>query len=144
MPIRTLTATASAAYNYFEIHGVPVGDGNVNERPNDAPRLQLQWELSKSFDLREGYRFTLNYYGRYISAVYYNLIDVPIVRASPYSITDFTARLDLPNQWYVQGNLNNAFNRLNQVGAFDTTVYGFTLRQFGEPRTMSISVGAKF
>ncbi len=144
VPIRTVTATASAAYNYFEIHGVPVGDGYANERPNNAPRLQLQWGLSKSFDLREGYTFTLNYYGRYISAVYYNLIDVPIVRASPYSITDFTAHLDLPSRWYVQGNINNAFNRLNQVGAFDTTVYGFTLRQFGEPRTISLSVGTKF
>ena len=141
-PVRNLTATVSAAYNHFLIQDVPFAVGK--QRPNNAPRLQLNWSLSKKFDITDDYNLEVSYFGRRISKVFYNLVNTNSVRASPYLINDFTARLNMPHSIFVGVNVNNAFNKRYQVGAFDVTFLGYILRQYGEPRTVSAIAGLKF
>ena len=141
-PTQTLTANASLAYNHFLIRDVPLAVGD--QRPNNAPRLMLNWGLSKKFYLGDDYDIQLNYYGRRNSAVFYNIVNTPSVKAKPYLVNDFSIRLEAKKGYYVAANLNNAFNKLYQVGAFDVTYFGYILRQYGEPRTFSVSAGIKF
>ena len=104
----------------------------------------LYWSAEKSFKLSDDYKLSVDYFGRRISTVYYNIVNTPSVRAKPYSIQDFSVRLDAKRGWFVAANLNNAFNKRYQIGAFDVTFLGYILRQYGDPRTLSGTFGLKF
>ena len=86
----------------------------------------------------------MNYTGHYVGQIYYNLLNTPLDRASPYAINNFEVRLDAPKGWWAAAYVDNAFDKTNQVGAFDVTSFGFTLRQYGQPLTASVAVGLRF
>jgi iron complex outermembrane receptor protein len=140
-PGRGFSANLGAAYNHFRVK--EVFPGIDNQRPINGPRGQLNWGIDKSVDLNDDLKLEVGYAGRYISSVYYNLINTPLTKAAPYSVSDFSARLSSKHGWYVAAYLNNAFDKRYQVGAFDTFL-GYGLRQFGEIRTFSGAVGMKF
>ncbi len=140
-PIKDLSGNFSLAYNHFLVK--TVFPGIVNQRPINAPRLQLNWGINKTFEIGGDTRLDLNYSGRYISKAYYNIINVPLSAAAGYSISDFSARLESQRGWYVAAYLNNAFDKRYVAGAFDVFI-GYDLRLYGEPRTFSAAVGFKF
>lgn len=142
-PTSTLSANIGLAYSHFEIDNVPFSTGP--QRPNNAPRLQLTWGLSKSVELSSDLDLSFNYYGRYISKIYYNILQsTTLIDAPSYSVHDFGVRLESKQGWYAGAYLNNAFDKRYIVGAFDVTNFGYVLRSYGEPRTFSVSAGIKF
>ncbi len=141
-PTRTLTANLAVAYNNFAIK--EVFPGITNQRPNNAPRLQVLWGLNKTFDIGSDNELILSYSGRRISRTFYNLVNTPISAAKAYDVHDFTARVNIGTRWYVAGFLNNAFDKRYQVGVFDLGALGYNIRLYGERRTFSAAVGAKF
>ncbi len=140
-PMRGLAGNLSLAYNHFLVK--TVFPGIVNQRPINAPRIQLNWGIDKSFDVSDDVSLDLNYSGRYISKTYYNIINAPLSTSGSYSISDFSARLESKRGWYVAAYLNNAFDKRYVTGAFDVFL-GYDLRLYGEPRTFSAAVGMKF
>ncbi len=142
-PTSTLTANIGLAYNHFEIKNVPFSTGP--QRPNNAPRLQMTWGLTKTVELSSDLDLSFNYYGRYISKVYYNILQsTPLIEAPAYSVHDFGARLESKEGWFAAAYLNNAFDKRYIVGAFDVTNFGYVLRSYGETRTFSVAAGLKF
>ncbi len=143
-PLPTVTLFANAEYNHFlvrDVNGAPNGEG---QRPNLAPRTAFNWGASKFFNLGHAFGLTLGYTGRYVGQTYYNLLNIPLDRAPPYALANFWLRVDAPRSWYLQFNVDNAFSRLNQVGAFDVVYAGFALRQYGEPLTITAAIGTRF
>ena len=140
-PMRGLSANLSVAYNHFVVK--TVFPGIENQRPINAPRLQLNWGVNKTFALSDDLDLDVGYAGRRISAAYYNIINAPLVKAPTYAIHDFSVRLESKRGWYAAAYLNNAFDKRYQVGSFDLFI-GQTLRQYGEIRTFSGAVGVKF
>lgn len=140
------TANLGVAYNHFLVHDIvtPEAPDGEDQRPINAPRLQLNWGLGKAIDLSGDFALRIDYSGRRISEVYYNIVNAPVVRAPGYVVQDFTIRLDNRHGWWVSAYLNNAFNERYQVSAFDLTSLGYSLRGYGEPRTFSAAVGFKF
>jgi iron complex outermembrane recepter protein len=142
-PTPTLSGNIGLAYSHFEIKDVPFSTGP--QRPNNAPRLQVTWGLTKSFELTSDYDLSLNYYGRYISKVAYNILqNTKLIEAPSYSVHDFGARLESKQGWFTAVYLNNAFDKRYIVGAFDVTQFGYVLRSYGETRTFSVAAGIKF
>ena len=144
-PTPTMNANVALAYNHFVVHDIasalhPDGD----QRPVNAPRLQVNWGLSKSFDLGAEKSVQVGYYGRYRSSVFYNVINSPIVRGAGYTLADFNLRLDSKRGWFVGANLTNAFDKRYLAGAFDVTGLGYLLQLYGERRTLSVEAGVKF
>lgn len=140
-PWHGLTGNLSLAYSHFLVG--TVFPGIVNQRPINAPRVQLNWGIDKSFEINDSLSFDLNYSGRYLSSRYYNIINAPLSRGAAYNISDFSARLESKRGWYIAAYLNNAFNKRYVSGAFDVFI-GYDLRLYGEPRTFSGAVGFKF
>ena len=140
-PRRDITGNLSLAYSHFLVG--TVFPGIVNQRPINAPRVQLNWGIDKSFDISDNVSLDLNYSGRYVSSRYYNIINAPLSRGAAYTISDFSARLQSKRGWYIAAYLNNAFNKRYVAGAFDVFI-GYDLRLYGEPRTFSGAVGFKF
>ncbi len=143
-PFKSVTAYANAAYNHFLIYNVPFAANNTPQRPNLAPRITYSWGVGKTFDLPNSYKLAINYSGHYVGQVFYNILNVPLDRAPPYSLANFEVRIDAPRRYWIAAYIDNAFNKTNQVGAFDVAYDGFTLRQYGEPLTASVAIGAKF
>jgi iron complex outermembrane recepter protein len=139
-PFNNFSGNLSVAYNHFDVKAVAAGLGD--QRPINAPRLQVNWGLNKTFDLSDDLEFSFGYAGRHISSAFYNIINSPLTRAPAYTVNDFNLRLESKRGWYVAGYLTNAFDKQYQVGAFDTFL-GYTLRQYGETRTFSAAVGFK-
>ncbi len=140
-PMAGFNANLSVAYNHFVVK--EVFPGIVNQQPINAPRLQLNWGLTKTFALNEDLDLDIGYAGRRIGSAYYNIINAPLVRAPAYDVHDFSIRLESRHGWYASAYLNNAFDTQYQVGAFDLFI-GQVLRQYGEPRTFSGAIGFKF
>ncbi len=140
-PMTGLNANLSVAYNHFVVK--TVFPGIENQRPINAPRLQVNWGLSKTIPLGGDVDLDIAYAGRHISSAYYNIINAPLNRAPAYNVHDFSVRLESKRGWYVAAYLNNAFDKQYQVGAFDLFI-GQVLRQYGEVRTFSGAVGFKF
>ncbi len=145
-PGHGFTANLGVAYNHFLVHDIvtPEAPDGENQRPVNAPRLQLNWGFGKTIDLTGNYTLRVDYSGRRISQVYYNIVNAPVVRAPDYSVQDFTIRLDNRRGWWISAYLNNAFDEHYQVSAFDLTSLGYSLRGYGEPRTFSAALGFKF
>ena len=140
-PMAGLNANLSVAYNHFLVK--TVFPGIDNQQPINAPRLQVNWGLNKTFALNSDLNLDIGYAGRHIGAAYYNIINAPLVRAPSYAIHDFSIRLESKHGWYASAYLNNAFDKRYQVGAFDLFI-GQVLRQYGEIRTFSGAIGVKF
>lgn len=140
-PMAGLNANLSVAYNHFVVK--TVFPGIENQRPINAPRLQVNWGLGKTFALSDDLDFDIGYAGRAIGAAYFNIVNAPLVRAPSYDVHDFNIRLESKQGWYAAAYLNNAFDKRYQVGAFDLFA-GQVLRQYGEVRTFSGAVGFKF
>ena len=144
-PTRSVNANVGLAYSHFLIHDLVTDthpDGN--QRPVNAPRLQVNWGVNKTFDLADQYTLQLGYYGRYRSSVYYNILNAPLIRGPGYVLSDFNVRLDSKKGWYAGVDLTNAFNKHYLAGAFDVTGFGYALQLYGETRTVSGMVGIKF
>lgn len=144
-PVHDLTGNVGLAYSHFLVRGVP---NNINpdgkQRPVNAPRLQLNWGLTKTFEIGPDHSIQFSYFGRYISSVYFNILNSPIIRAPSYAVADLSARFDAKQGWYVAAYLNNAFDKRYITGAFDVTSLGYGLRLYGEPRTFSAAAGVRF
>lgn len=140
-PMAGLSANLSVAYNHFVVK--TVFPGIENQRPINAPRLQVNWGLGKTFALSGDLDLDVGYAGRAIGAAFFNIVNAPLVRAPSYDVHDFNIRLDSKQGWYAAAYLNNAFDKRYQVGAFDLFA-GQVLRQYGEVRTFSAAVGFKF
>ncbi len=140
-PMAGLSANLSVAYNHFVVK--TVFPGIENQQPINAPRLQVNWGLNKTFALNGDLDLDVGYAGRRIGAAYYNIINAPLVRAPHYDVHDFSIRLESKHGWYASAYLNNAFDKQYQVGAFDLFI-GQVLRQYGEIRTFSGAIGFKF
>ena len=140
-PMNGLNANLSVAYNHFLVK--TIFPGIVNQNPINAPRLQINWGLSKTFALNDDLDLDIGYAGRRIGAAYYNVVNAPLNRAPKYDVHDFNIRLESKQGWYVAAYLSNAFDKQYQVGAFDLFI-GQVLRQYGETRTFSAAAGFKF
>ena len=136
-----ISGNLSVAYNHFVVK--TVFPGIENQRPINAPRLQINWGLGKTFTLNDELDLDFGYAGRRIGAAYFNIVNAPLVRAPTYDVHDFNVRLESKRGWYAAAYLNNAFDKRYQVGAFDLFA-GQVLRQYGEVRTFSGAVGLNF
>ncbi len=140
------TANFGAAYSHFLVNDIitvraPTGE---KQRPINQPEWQLLWGLSKSVQLNDKLSVDLSYNGRYVGNAFYNIVNDPIVKAPGYVVHDATIRLESDKGWWVAGYINNIFDKTYQVGAFDVSFFSWSLRQFGEPRTVSVAAGIKF
>jgi len=139
------TGFLGGAYNHFLVQDIETPfSPSEEQRPINQPKFQLIWGLGKSTDLGRGLTLDVNYNGRFVDEAYYNIVNVPIVKAPSYVVHDFNVRLESDHGWWIAGYLNNAFDERYQVGAFDVAFFGWSLRQMGEPRTASFEVGYRF
>lgn len=136
------------SYNDFEVDNIVTatsGPDGEKQRPVNTPKWTANWNLTKDFDLSNSLTLETLYSGRYTSARFYNVVNVPVVRGGAFTLHDASLTLQSDQGWYVSVFANNILDEEYVNFSFDLTgFFANSLDHIGEGRVIGASVGFEF
>jgi iron complex outermembrane receptor protein len=123
----------------------PTGQAITCE-PAFAPPLTLSLGTDWRIPLGDAGGLTLGADARFVDGHWLSVDNRPGLREPGYWLANATVRFDAEGgRWYVQGGVKNLFNQLYRTdGQEFSSVGNIQTVYFGDPRTFSVMVGARF
>ncbi len=144
-PVRGLDLNLGAAYDSFWVKDINLATGGIGrQRPINAPTLQLNWGVAKSFDLPADLTLRVAYNGRYTGPRFYNIQNYNLIRASGVATHDADIAIESTTGVTLRAFVTNFTNEAIPNVLFDQTGQGFYLAHYSPPREFGVSIGYKW
>ena len=144
-PRRDIDLNFGAAYDSFWVKDINLPTGGIGrQRPINAPKWQLNWGVSKSFDLPSNLTLRFAYNGRFTDSRYYNIQNYDLVRAPAVVTHDADVSIETAGGASLRAFVTNFTNEAVPHVLFDQTGQGFALAHYSAPRQFGASLGYKF
>jgi iron complex outermembrane receptor protein len=138
-----LISNLGLAYDDMWVKDILTPLGIQYEKPINAPKWQINWGLSRTFNISQDMKLTPSYSGRFTSDRYWAIVNSATTHTPGFTLHDASLRLDKGNLW-VNAWGTNITNHIYTNIAFDQSYQGFYLQHIGEPRTLGLTVGVNF
>lgn len=146
-PAQGLQISASGGWTDAKIKSdlTSAGVSLYNNRPVNSPRFTFSTSADYTYPVSDGLKLNLNVNANARSTQYLETSNIPSTREPGYWLVNASIGLaEMDDRWSLTAYVNNLGNEEYRSYVNDLFSFGWTLNQYGLPRTYGLRATAKF